>query len=89
MYSNFKSGSPAALANYSNPELDELLEHARASRPTRQAHRRLLRIIRLINKEAIWFWTDQNTYYAISSAKLKGLPKMYSSMIDVSRAWKE
>ena len=46
-------------------------------------------ISRLINKEAIWFWTFQNTYYAISSAKVKGLPKMYSGVIDVSRAWKE
>ena len=26
-------------------------------------------ITRLINKEAIWFWTFQNTYYAISSAR--------------------
>ena len=46
-------------------------------------------ISRLINKEAIWFWTFQNTYYAISSAKLKGLPKMYSGVIDVSRVWQE
>ena len=42
-----------------------------------------------INKEAIWFWTFQNTYYALSSAKLKGLPKMYSGVIDVSGAWME
>ncbi len=42
-------------------------------------------ISRLINKEAIWFWTFQNTYYAISTPKLKGLPKMYSGVIDVSR----
>jgi peptide/nickel transport system substrate-binding protein len=48
-----------------------------------------LLISRLINKEAIWFWTFQNTYYAISTAKLKGLPKMYSGVIDVSRTWKE
>ena len=46
-------------------------------------------ITRLINKEAIWFWTFQNTYYAISTAKVKGLPKMYSGVIDVSRTWKE
>ena len=50
---------------------------------------RVSEIARLINKEAIWFWTFQNTYYAISSAKVKGLPKMYSGVIDVSRAWKE
>ena len=46
-------------------------------------------ISRLINKEAIWFWTFQNTYYAISSAKLKGLPKIYSGVIDVSDVWLE
>ena len=46
-------------------------------------------ITRLINKEAYWYWTFQNTYYAISTAKMKGLPKMYSGVIDVSRTWKE
>jgi len=46
-------------------------------------------ISRHINKEAIWFWTFQNTYYAISSAKLKGLPKIYSGVIDVSNVWME
>ena len=46
-------------------------------------------ISRLINKEAIWFWTFQNTYYAISSAKLKGFPKMYNGVMDVSGVWLE
>jgi peptide/nickel transport system substrate-binding protein len=89
MYANFKSGSPVALANYSNPELDKLLEHARTTADTTQRIEDYCAISRLINKEAIWYWTFQNTYYAISSAKLKGLPKMYSGVIDVSRAWKE
>jgi peptide/nickel transport system substrate-binding protein len=89
MYSNFKTGSPVALANYSNPELDKLLDHARTTPDTAQRIDDYCAITRLINKEAIWFWTFQNTYYAISSAKLKGLPKMYSGVIDVSRAWKE
>ena len=31
MFSNFHTGSPAALANYSSPELDKMLEDARAS----------------------------------------------------------
>ena len=31
----------------------------------------------------------QNTYYAMSTAKVKGLPKMYSGVIDVSRVWLE
>lgn len=89
MYANFHTGSPVALANYSNPELDRLLEHARTTADTGQRIEDYCAISRLINKEAIWFWTSQNTYYAISSAKVKGLPKMYSGMIDVSRTWKE
>ena len=43
MYANFHTGSPVALANYSNPELDRLLEHARDHRRSGQAHRGLLR----------------------------------------------
>ena len=31
MYANFRTGSPVALANYSNPELDKLLDHARVT----------------------------------------------------------
>ena len=34
MYANFHTGSPAALANYSNPELDGLLEKARTTADT-------------------------------------------------------
>jgi 4-phytase/acid phosphatase/peptide/nickel transport system substrate-binding protein len=30
-------------------------------------------ISRLINREAIWFWAFQNTYYAIAKSKVKGL----------------
>jgi len=89
MYANFHTGSPVALANYSNPELDGLLEKARTTADTDKRIDLYCAISRLINKEAIWFWTFQNTYYAISTAKLKGLPKMYSGVIDVSRTWKE
>src|SRR5205807_1585085 len=89
MYANFHTGSPVALANYSNPELDKLLEHARVTADQDKRIEDYCAVSRLINKEAIWFWTFQNTYYAISSAKLKGLPKMYSGVIDVSRVWLE
>src|SRR6266436_5654366 len=89
MYANFHSGSPVALANYSNPELDRLLEHARATADTEKRIEDYCAISRLINQEAIWFWTFQNTYYAISSSKLKGLPKIYSGVIDVSNVWME
>jgi 4-phytase/acid phosphatase/peptide/nickel transport system substrate-binding protein len=89
MYANFHTGSPVALANYSNPELDQLLEHARVTADVAKRTEDYCAISRLINKEAIWFWTFQNTYYAISSAKLKNLPKIYHGVIDVSDVWKE
>ena len=89
MYANFHTGSPVALANYSNPELDGLLEHARTTADQGKRIEDYCAISRHINQQALWFWTFQNTYYAISSAKLKGLPKMYSGVIDVSGVWKE
>ncbi len=89
MYANFKTGSPVALANTSNAELDGLLDKARTTADTDKRIDLYCQITRLINKEAYWFWTFQNTYYAISTAKVKGLPKMYSGVIDVSHSWKE
>lgn len=89
MFANFHTGSPVALANYSNPELDKLLEHARVTADVGQRTEDYCAASRLINKEAIWFWTFQNTYYAIAKASVKGVPKMYSGVIDVSDAWLE
>jgi 4-phytase/acid phosphatase/peptide/nickel transport system substrate-binding protein len=89
MFANFHTGSPVALANYSNPELDKLLEHARVTADREKRSDDYCAIGRLINKEAIWFWTFQNTYYAIAKAKLKGLPKLHSGVIDVSGTWLE
>jgi 4-phytase/acid phosphatase/peptide/nickel transport system substrate-binding protein len=89
MFANFHTGSPVALANYSDPELDKLLEHARTTADKELRTDDYCAISRFINKEAIWFWTFQNTYYAISKSKLKGLPKMYSGIIDVSDTWLE
>jgi 4-phytase/acid phosphatase/peptide/nickel transport system substrate-binding protein len=89
MYANFHTGSPVALANYSNPELDRLLEHARSIADEATRIEDYCAVSRLINSEAIWFWTFQNTYYAISKAKVKGLPKLYSGVIDVSPTWLE
>ena len=43
----------------------------------------------IINREAIWFFTFQNTYYAVTNNKLKGLPPLYSGVIDVSDTWLE
>jgi peptide/nickel transport system substrate-binding protein len=89
MYANFHTGSPVALANYSDPELDRLLEHARSTADIDTRIEDYCAISRLINKQAIWFWSFQNTYYAISSARLKGLPKIYGGVIDVSNTWLE
>ena len=89
MFANFHTGSPAALAGYSNPELDRMLERARVTPDLRSRNADYCEIGRLINQQAIWFWTFQNTYYAISKAKLKGLPPMFSGIIDVSDAWLE
>jgi len=89
IYANFHTGSPVALANYSNPELDKLLEQARETSNLESRIEDYCAISRLINQEAIWFWTFQNTYYALSSARLKGLPKLYGGVIDVSNVWME
>jgi len=89
MFANFRTGSPVALANYSNPELDRMLERARVTADRRIQNADYCEIGRLINSEAIWFWTFQNTYYAISKAKVKGLPKLWGGVIDASPAWLE
>jgi peptide/nickel transport system substrate-binding protein len=89
MYANFHTGSPVALANYSSPELDHLLEAARTAGDTQKRIEDYCAVSRLINQEAIWFWTFQNTYYAIASPRLKGLPKIYGGVIDVSDVWME
>ena len=83
MYANFHTGSPVALANYSDPELDSLLEHARVTAEPAKRTEDYCAISRLINKEAIWFWTFQNTYYAIAKANVKGIPKLYSGVINL------
>ncbi len=89
MYANFHTGSPVALANYSNPELDKLLEDARVSADIPKRIELYCKVSQLINKEAIWFWSFQNTYYALASKKMKGLPKIYGGVIDVSDVWLE
>jgi 4-phytase/acid phosphatase/peptide/nickel transport system substrate-binding protein len=89
MYADFHSGSPANLADYSNPELDRLLEHARETADEAQRTADYCAIARFINKEATWFWLFQNTYYALTKARVKGIPKLYSGVIDVTNAWLE
>src|SRR5260370_679769 len=89
IYANSHPGSQVALATYPNPDLARLLERARVTADPAKRTEDYCAVSWLINQEAIWFWTFQNTYYAISSAKLKGLPKIYSGVIDVSNVWME
>jgi 4-phytase/acid phosphatase/peptide/nickel transport system substrate-binding protein len=89
MFANFHSKSPLNLANYTNPELDRLLEHARVTPDEAARTEDYCAVSRLLNKEATWFWTFQNTYYGIAKAKVKGIPKMFGGIIDVSSAWLE
>ncbi len=89
MFANFYSKSPLNLANYSNPELDKLLEESRVTADEGKRTEAYCAISRLLNKEATWMWFFQNTYYAMTKAKVKGIPKLYGGVIDVSDAWLE
>jgi 4-phytase/acid phosphatase/peptide/nickel transport system substrate-binding protein len=89
MYSLFHTGSPAALANYSNPELDALLARARSTADRAKRTEDYCAISRIINREAIWFFTFQNAFYAVAKKRLKGLPPLYNGVIDVSDTWLE
>lgn len=87
MVANFFSKSPVNLAQYSNPELDKLLLEARATADRAKRSADYCAIARIINHEATWFWTFQNTYFALAKKDVHGIPKMYSGVLDVSRAW--
>jgi peptide/nickel transport system substrate-binding protein len=89
IYALFHTGSPVALANYSNPELDALLEHARSTADRAKRIQDYCAIARIINHEAIWFFVFQNVYYAVANNKLRGLPPLYGGVIDVSDTWLE
>jgi ABC-type dipeptide transport system, periplasmic component len=89
MYANFHTGSPVALANYSDPELDRLLEHARTTAEIDKRTEDYCAVSRLVNKQAIWFWTSRTPITRSRRTKLKGLPKIYHGVIDVSDTWLE
>jgi 4-phytase/acid phosphatase/peptide/nickel transport system substrate-binding protein len=89
MYANFHTGSPSNLAQFSDPEIDRLLEHARSSADQNARIEDYCALGRIINQKATWFWTFQNTYYAITSNKVRGIAALHSGVIDVSRAWIE
>jgi 4-phytase/acid phosphatase/peptide/nickel transport system substrate-binding protein len=89
MFANFYSKSPLNLASFSDPDLDKALEAARTTADEAQRTEHYCEASRIINKNATWFFTFQNTYYAMAKAKVKGVPKLYGGVIDVSHAWLE
>ncbi len=89
MYSNFHTGSPVALANYSDPELDRLLEHARTTADTNSGSRIIARSAVSSTSRRSGTGLSRTPITRFPRAKLKGLPKMYSGLVDVSGVWKE
>ena len=87
MYANFRTGSPVNLSNYSDPELDKMLEDARATGDQGKRTDLYCKIANRINESVQWFWTLENLYFSISKPALKGIPKQRSDEIDLSAAW--
>ena len=86
-YANFHSGSPVNLSNYSNPEVDKLLDDARNSGDQEKRIADYCKLGQILNQEVPWFWTLDNHYFSIAKPQLKGIPKQYSDIIDLSAAW--
>ena len=89
MYANFHTGSPVALANYSNPELDRLLEHARTTADPASGSRIIARSAGSSTRRRSGSGPSRTPITRSRRAKLKGLPKIYSGVIDVSDTWLE
>ena len=86
-YANFHTGSPVNLSNYSNPEVDQLLEDARSSGDQEKRVEDYCKLAQILNRDVPWFWTLDNHYFSIAKPQLKGIPKQYSDIIDLSMAW--
>ena len=89
MYANFHTGSPVNLANYSNPEVDRLLDDARNSADQETRVDDYCKLAKILNTEVPWFWTLDNHYFSISKPQLKGIPKQFSDIVDLSSAYWE
>jgi peptide/nickel transport system substrate-binding protein len=89
MYANFHTGSPVNLANYSNPEVDNLLDDARNSADLEKRVEDYCKIAKILNTDVPWFWTLDNHYFSISKPRLKGIPKQFSDIVDLSGAYWE
>jgi peptide/nickel transport system substrate-binding protein len=89
MYANFKGGSPINLSGYADPELDKLLDEARASGDPAKRKALYCQIGQRINESVQWLWSLENLYHNISKPGLKGVPKQRSDEIDLAAAWWE
>jgi 4-phytase/acid phosphatase/peptide/nickel transport system substrate-binding protein len=89
MFADFHTGSAVNIAGYSNPEVDRLLEAARATSDEAVRSEDYCKIAQILNKEVPWIWTLQNAYFSIAKAQLMGVHKQYSDVLDVSDAWWE
>jgi 4-phytase/acid phosphatase/peptide/nickel transport system substrate-binding protein len=87
MYSNFKTGSPTNIANWSNAEVDKLLDAGRATGDRAERTKIYCRIATLINQELPWSLGNTNRYYNLAKKELRGIHKQYSDVVDVSEAW--
>ncbi len=86
-YANFHSGSSSNLSEYSNPEVDKLLEDARSSGDQEHRIEDYCKLAQILNRDVPWFWTLDNHYFSIAKPQLKGIPKQFSDIIDLSSAW--
>jgi len=89
MYADFHTGSPVNIAQYSNPEVDKLLEEARSVADQEKRIADYCQIAKILNKEVPWIWLFSNHYFNIAKAELKGVHKQYSNTVDVADAWWE
>jgi peptide/nickel transport system substrate-binding protein len=87
MYANFRTGSPVNLSSYSDPELDKMLEDARATGDQAKRTELYCKIADRINEHVQWFWSLENLYFSIAKPGLKGIPKQRSDEIDLAAAW--
>ncbi|MBC7954949.1 MAG: ABC transporter substrate-binding protein [Cytophagales bacterium] len=87
MYANFKTGSPLNTANYSNAEVDKLLDAGRMTADKAERNKIYCRIAEVLNKEVPWSWGSTNQYYNIAKPGLMGVHKQFSNLVDVSDAW--
>jgi peptide/nickel transport system substrate-binding protein len=87
LYANFKTGSATNTANYSNPEVDKLLDAGRQTADKGERTKIYCRIAEILNKEVPWSWGSTNQYHNIAKKQLQGVHKQFSNLVDVSDAW--